>query len=372
MADDRRWVDRVIREEKPAAVMLVIAAALGLGLTGIIGYQHVGPFLHDRHGLLNLSLAGFIEDALLPVFFFIAGLELRHELTRGSLASVRQAAVPVVAAAAGMAMPALLFALIAPTAAKGAWGVPMATDIPLSLAVISVAGVGLPGAFRAFILSLAIVDDMLSILVIAVAFGRTPSLLWLLATAALAWLYSRAITRSPAVAGVIAVVAWLAMLHTGVHPTVLGAVLGLLTATRGDLLRERLQPWSSWVILPLFIATSLAIPLHTSSVDWQLVGAVTAARIIGKPAGIALGALVVVALLRPRRRLNAVGYLLAGTTAGLGFSVSMLFAELSLSGPLLQATKLAVLAALGTAAIVAFGAMRALRSRVAEVSHPGT
>lgn len=371
MADDRRWVDRVIREEKPAAAMLIVAAALGLGLTNLIGYEHIAPLLDSRHTVLQLSLSEFIADGPLAVFFFIAGLELRHELTQGALAAVRQAAVPVVAAASGMAAPALLFLLLAPRAATGAWGVPMATDIPLSLAVISILGTRLPAAFRAFILSLAIVDDMLSIVVIAVAFGQAPSIAWLLVAAALVWLYALLVPRSLSAAAVVALLGWLATLESGVHPTVLGAALGLATVARGDELRERIQPWSSWVILPLFIMSALAMPVRTSSADWRLAGAVIVARIVGKPLGVALGALFVIALLKPRVRMNATGYLLAGTTASLGFSVPMLFAELSLSGPLLQAMKLAVLLALMLAALLAFGSMWLLRTRVTEVRQAG-
>lgn len=352
-------------------MMLVVAAAIGLGVTNAVGYAHVAPLLHARHSVLDLSFAGFVEDGLLPVFFFIAGLELRHEFTRGALSSIRQASVPIVAAAAGMVMPAVLFLLLAPASARGAWGVPMATDIPLSLALLAIAGRGLPSAFRAFILSLAIIDDTLSIIVIAVAFGRAPSATWLLVAGALVWVYARTSARSPGFSVVVAVAAWLAMLHSGVHPTVLGAVLGVVTAAQGERIRERLQPWSSWVILPLFIATSLAIPVQGSGADWQLVGAVTIARIVGKPLGILLGALLAVALLKPAARLNALGYLLVGTSAGPGFSVSMLFAELSLSGTLLQATKLAVLAALVIAAAVGAAALMLLRRRVSEVRQPG-
>lgn len=361
MITDRRWVQRLISEEKPAAAVLLLAGMVGLLAANLLGAEGIESVLHPTVAGHVLDLPWFAADGLLTVFFFVAGLELRHEFTEGSLTTAREAAVPVVAAMLGMIMPAAIFILLAPAAAGAAWGVPMATDLPLALALVAVVGAGLPLSLRAFILSLAIVDDALSILVIAIVFGGSLSPLWCLATALLAWLYTRVQPRSMLLAGVVALAAWGAMLNTGIHATVLGVVLGLLTSHRTDSLRNRWQPFSGLVAVPLFVATSLAIPLSMDAVNDRLVIAVTAARIIGKPLGIMAGAALAVHFFKPATALRLSAYGAAGCVAALGFSVSMLFAELGLGEPLLAQTKVAVVISMLLSGLVGTVALKRLR-----------
>lgn len=363
MALDRRWVQRLISEERPAAAVLLAAAALGLALATSLSPASLHALLHPAIGDLSLDLAWFAADGLLVVFFFVAGLELRHEFINGSLTSVRAAAVPVAAAILGMAVPALLFIALVGAEARAAWGVPMATDLPLALALVAIAGRGLPIAFRAFLLSLAIVDDALSILVIAIAFGGSISLAWCCLAAALVLAYSRLQPRSNPAAFVIAACAWLAMLRTGVHPTVLGIALGLATRARPDELRDRWQPVAGFIAVPLFVATSLAIPVTAAALDGRMAMAVTVARVVGKPVGILLGALIALRLLRPPSPLPARAYLVAGSVAGLGFSVSMLFAELGLPAESQPATKMAILVAMLASGLVGALALTWLRRK---------
>ncbi len=360
MAQDRRWVQRLIDEERAPALWLGIVAIAAIAWANIVGPETVHAV--RAFGSSVMSLEAVVSEGLLVVFFFVAGLELRHELTKGSLNSVRAAVIPVVAAALGMLTPAAIFLATAPHDANAAWGVPMATDLPLALALVGIAGRGLPPEFRAFLLSLAIVDDALSILVIAVAFGRTPSLPWLAATALLVIGYATVQRRSTRLAGIIAVLAWLSMLRTGIHPTVLGVILGLSTTQGTDRLRERWQPFSAFIAVPAFAALSLAVPLSREDVNGPLIGSLLAARIVGKPLGIWVGAMATRAILRPRGAMRGRMYLAAGSVAALGFSVSLLFADLSLSEPLLGQTKLAVVATLVAATIVAALALRPLRA----------
>lgn len=335
---DRRWVQRLVEEERLPALLLVLAGVVGLVYANIFG--RTAPHL----------------DVVLVIFFFVAGLELRHELTVGALTEVRTALVPVFAAAFGMAVPALLFLALAPTDADAAWGVPMATDLPLALALLAVLGRGLPVEFRAFLLSLAIVDDVLSILVIAVRFGSNVSFGWLILVAACVIGYARASHSLLQFALAIGSIA--AMLQTGIHVTVVGVILGLATTHDVDATRDRWQPVSAYIAVPLFIFSALAV--EVSTLNGPLVTAVTVARVVGKPVGILLGAAIAIALLRPSERLPWTSYGVAGSVAGLGFSVSMLFAELSLDGSLLVATKLAVVIALVIAAVIAAVALRTM------------
>lgn len=362
---DRRWVQRLISEEKPAAVILLLAGVLGLGAAQLLGAEGTTSFLHPTVAGLSLDLPWFAADGLLVVFFFVAGLELRHEFTRGSLRSPRDAAVPVVAAALGMIVPAAILVALSAPKADAAWGVPMATDLPLALALVAVLGRGLPLQFRAFILSLAIVDDSLSILVIALVFGGTISALWCLITAALVAVYARVQRHSGVAALVVACAAWLAMLHTGIHATVLGVALGLITTARTDELRDRWQPVAGLLAVPLFVATSLAVPLSWADIDSDLISAITIARIVGKPLGILIGALLAIRLFHPKESLPPRFYLVAGSVAGLGFSVSMLFAELGLDASMLRESKLAILVAMVVCGLVGAGALAGLRRSVA-------
>lgn len=361
---ERRWVQRLISEEKPAAAVLLLAGLLGLIAAQVLGSDGINAVLRPRVNGFTLDLPWFAADGLLVVFFFVAGLELRHEFSRGSLTNIRSAAVPLVAAAFGMAVPALLFVGVARSAADSAWGVPMATDLPLALALVAVAGRGLPQSFRAFILSLAIVDDAFSILVIAVVFGGSLSLTWCLLTCALVALYAWVQPRSGALSLVVALAAWLAMLHTGIHPTVLGVALGLSTRARADALREAWQPIAGFVAVPAFVATSLAVPLAFTDFDAGLVGAITIARVVGKPLGILVGALIAIRICRPAAPLSAKFYAVAGSVAGLGFSVSMLFAELGMDASLLRASKLAIVCAMLISGLVGYLALAGLRRSV--------
>lgn len=347
---DRRWVQRLIDEERLPALLLLVAGAAGLLLANTIG------------GFSELA-RGSHADALLVIFFFVAGLELRHELTDGALTSLRTALVPVVAAAFGMLIPAALFFILVSDAEKAAWGVPMATDLPLALALLAVVGRGLSMEFRAFILTLAIVDDALSIVVVAIRFGNSPSILWLVVVGMIVGCYAIASSRSwhASIRLAIALIAFIAMLRTGVYPTVLGVVIGLCTSRDVEAIRDRWQPVSAFFAVPVFVLVELSVHLSVSSINMSLITAISIARVVGKPLGILVGAALAVMVLRPQSRLSWVAYGVAGSTAGLGLSVSMLFAELSLQGDLLLETKLAVVVALVIAAVVGTLSLLAMR-----------
>ena len=361
MTNNRRWVQHLIDEERFAALWMLIVAIAAITIATLAGAESVEHALHVSVPGVGLDLQELVSEGLLVTFFFVAGLELRHELTIGSLNSPRAAAVPVVAAAMGMLVPALLFLGVAPSSARGAWGVAMATDLPLALALLAISGRGLPSAFRAFILSLAIVDDALSILVVAIAFGSHLSPGWLFAVGALLALYSYVQRASGFGAFLIAMTAWAAMLQTGLHPTVLGVALGLATTRDIDGLRERWQPFVAVIAVPAFIAVSLAIPIAGEDAQPGLIAALSAARMLGKPLGIALGAAIAIRFFRPAERLTLASYAAAGSVAALGFSVSILFAELSLGDQLLASTKVAILVALGLSALVGAIVLQPLR-----------
>jgi NhaA family Na+:H+ antiporter len=235
---ERRFLADTLRQETVGGALLLGAAVIGLVLANSGASQWyydlqntvVGPAaIH-----LDLTLETWAKDGLLAIFFFVAGLELKRELVVGSLSNPAQAALPVVAALGGMVVPAAVFLAVAGRtegAAQG-WAVPMATDIAFALAVLAVVGSHLPSSLRAFLLTLAVVDDMGAITVIALVYTETFELLPFLAAVALlagyAFLQRRRV-RAWWVYVPLALTTWYFMHEAGIHATVAGVLLGLLT-----------------------------------------------------------------------------------------------------------------------------------------------
>jgi Na+:H+ antiporter, NhaA family len=343
---------------------------------------------------LDLTLGQWATDGLLAVFFFVAGLELKRELVTGELAGARRALLPVAAALGGMVVPAALALAVAHGApgAGRAWAIPVATDIAFALGVLALAGAALPTTARVFLLGLAVVDDLGAIALIAVLF--TDQVHWLaLASAALCclaywWLQRRRVT-SPLLYVPLALATWLAVHDAGIHATVAGVALALLTRVHADpgepsapLLRleHRLQPWSAGLCVPLFALFAAGIPLGggalRSMVADPVALAVLVALLLGKPIGI-FGATWLAVRLTPAVRPSGLAWsdlLAVAMLGGVGFTVSLLLAELSLDaggagGQPVDRAKAAVLFAsaiaslLGAALLVLRG--RAHRARAA-------
>jgi Na+:H+ antiporter, NhaA family len=319
------------------------------------------------------------------VFFFVAGLELKHELVLGSLSRPAKAVVPVVAALCGMAVPALIYvgavhALGDPDAATG-WGIPMATDIAFALAVLAIAGRQLPIALRAFLLTLAVVDDLGAILVIAIfynhGFSPVPFLASILGAALWWWLQRRRV-RTWWVYVALALVVWGLVHASGIHATVAGVALGLLTRVRpdegeqeapADRYEHAIRPISAGICVPLFAFFSAGVTfvgLGGDAITQPVALAVILGLVLGKPIGVFGGAWVVARFTRASlsSSLRWADVLAVGILAGIGFTVSLLIDELAFEGDPLRtsAAKIGVLLASVLAAVLAAGALR-LRAR---------
>lgn len=277
----------------------------------------------------------------LAIFFFVAGLELKAEFTTGIFVKKRQALIPLGAVTGGMLVPALLYILFAritgaPTAA---WGIPMATDLPLVLAALSFAPISFVAKVRPFLLALAITDDLGSIIVLALRFHQEFSPLYLgllLLMLALYWVAIRHLHGSIQVFVMAAAVLilWICSLRSGISPTFIAVILALLTPTVSAKVREeRWEPAVNFVIVPLFIFTALAISINFNarSILSPISLSLIFARLIGKPVGIFLGAQMASALTRTPVGLKKAELLGCGIIASLGLSVSLLFAQLSLN-----------------------------------------
>ncbi|MFC5501725.1 Na+/H+ antiporter NhaA [Lysinimonas soli] len=341
-----------LRSERVAAVLLVLAAALGVGLAN----SPIGPSLatvRDAHldlpwlGL-ELSVGHWITDGLLAVFFFLAAIELRHELTHGELDTPRKALVPAIAAVGGVLVPALVYlAFVRDPALVDGWPIPTATDIAFALGVLALVGRGLPSRVRALLLALAVIDDLIAILLIAVLFTRDLQLVPLIAAVpvvlAFGFLSYRVRGRAApvVVAALIALglAAWVLVHLSGIHSTIAGVALGLAMAPAvAGPTRHALEPWSNGVILPVFAFTASLVVIPAvgisglSPVFWGIAIALP----VGKLIGITGGALIAGRLQPKSERTAAIpiaDVLVVATLGGIGFTVSLLMNDLAFSAP---------------------------------------
>lgn len=341
-----------------SGIILLSAAALGLFLANSFlanFYESLSSFTLGPKALhLDLTIRAWATDGLLAIFFFVIGLELKHEFVNGQLRQLRLAAVPIFAAIGGMAVPAAIYVSIIiylgdSSALKG-WAIPTATDIAFALAVFAVFGRGLPVALRLFLLTLAVVDDLLAILVIAIFYAEKLNLWFLVAalvTVAIFGLLVRSKFAFWYLLVPIATLAWALMHESGVHATIAGVLLGLTvpakeilgeTSTREARFTNFWQPISERIALPFFAFFAAGVNLGSFSRAVELLTqpvaiAIIAALVIGKVIGV-LAMTALVTSLTKLRLPDAVGMrdlLPIGLLAGVGFTVSLLIADLSFS-----------------------------------------
>jgi NhaA family Na+:H+ antiporter len=350
----------VLRKETVGGALLLVAAALALlwaNSPWSAAYEslrdtRVGPeALH-----LDLTLGTWAADGLLAVFFFVAGLELKREFVAGDLRDPRRAALPVAAAVGGMAVPALFFVLINLDGAEGAlrgWAIPAATDIAFALAVLAVISTHLPSALRTFLLTLAVVDDLLAIVVIAIFYTAELSVLYLalsLVPLALFGLLVQKRVRSWWLLLPLALLTWVLMHESGVHATVAGVLLAFtVPVVRSDdaggpgagpglaeHFEHRIRPLSAGVAVPIFAFFSAGVTvgglsgLGASLGDSVAIG-IMVGLVAGKAVGITLATWLVSRFTRAQLDENlgwpdVVGLALLG---GIGFTVSLLINQLA-------------------------------------------
>ncbi|HET6289430.1 MAG TPA: Na+/H+ antiporter NhaA [Amycolatopsis sp.] len=378
---------RYLRTETTGGMILLGATAVALlwanspidDLYRAIRDFRLGPgFLH-----LNLTIGDWAKDGLLALFFFVAGLELKRELVVGELSRFKQAILPVVAAIGGMVVPALV-ALAVGWGTPGierAWAIPVATDIAFALGVLALTASNLPNSARVFLLSLAVVDDLGAILVIAILFTAKFDLVAagvaVVALALYAYLQKRRV-RSAWIYVPLALITWIAVHSAGIHATIAGVALGLLTRVRADegeehapaiRLEHRLQPWSAAVAVPLFALFAAGIKVDGESLGAVFTTALPLAVLIGLVGGKLLG-IFTASLLAVKFKLaekpRGMGWRDIGALSmlgGVGFTVSLLIADLALDGESVELAKAAVLIASAIASLSA-AAMLVHRSRV--------
>ena len=350
---EQRFLAEALREETVGGVLLLAAAVVAVAWASSPwsdSYESLRSTVVGPSALhLDLDLATWAADGLLAIFFFVAGLELKRELVVGQLRRPAEAVLPMVAAVCGMVVPALVY--LAVTAGDGdaqqGWAVPMATDIAFALAVLAVVAPSLPASLRAFLLTLAVVDDLGAIVVIAVAFTDDVRL-WALAGAAALLVGYAALQRLRFTPWwlvlPLAAVLWGLVHESGVHATVAGVALGLLTRVRKDPdedsspaehLEHLVRPVSAGVAVPAFALLAAGVPVDAQSLraaaDDPAAVAVVAGLVLGKFIGVLGGTWLTARLTRAEltEELDWGDVAAVALLSGIGFTVSLLIAELA-------------------------------------------
>ena len=330
-------IRRVVRSDRYSAVLLLGAATLGL----LLANSAVGPALIDlgHRDIGPLSLSHWISDLLLAVFFVIVAAELKYELTHGQLNTTRKALVPALAALGGVVVPALLYLALAGPGLSRGWPIPTATDIAFALGVLAVFGRGLPGRLRVFLLALAVLDDLIGILFIAIIFTSQVNIAALLGGIACILVLavaSRMRHRAPALLTVamiaLAVAAWYLVMISGVHPTIAGVGIGLaLVGSQGTALAHHLQPWSNGLVLPLFAFSASLVAIPAAGTIGPVVLALAIALPVGKAVGITLGGVLGAWVARKQSQQAVLGWDLVtlAVTGGIGFTIALLMNQLA-------------------------------------------
>jgi NhaA family Na+:H+ antiporter len=355
-----------LRAEAGGGLALLIGSVVALVWVNVIDAGGYASFwaTHLNVGIgqaaIDESLGHWVNDGLMTLFFFLISLEIKRELVTGELRHPRRAALPIIAALGGVVTPILIFLAVSGGRHTGGWGIPMATDAAFAIGVLALLGDRVGVGVKLFLVTIAVVDDVAAILVIAVAYTDHLSLGWLelavaglVGTAAMRLLGAhRILVYVP-----IGVFVWVATLESGVHATLAGVALALITPATPvggrDVLGElehRLHPWVNYAILPLFALANAGVKLgggELSDADGKRIAlAVALGLVVGKFLGIAGATLAAL-----RLRLGALpsgvdrrGLLGAAALGGIGFTVSLFITPLAYDDPLLVgAAKLGIL-----------------------------
>jgi len=381
----------VLRKETTGGVLLLIGAGIAVawanspwsGSYEALRDAEIGPkALH-----LHLSLGTWAADGLLAIFFFVAGLELKREFVAGDLRDPSRAAVPVAAAVGGVAVPALLYTAVNLGRAgdPSGWAIPTATDIAFALAVLAIIGSHLPAALRTFLLTLAVVDDLLAITIIALFYTRDLAVTPLLLAVIPLTLFAVAVQRRirswwillPLAAGV-----WVLVHSSGLHATVAGVLLAFTVPVHrrnpgtgpgmAEHLEHRWRPLSASVAVPLFALFGAGVTIHgieglSRALADRVALGVTLGLVIGKPLGVLLATWLVARFTRAELDTGLSWWDVLGLAllAGIGFTVSLLIGELAFGSGSDRDdhVKVAVMAGSLIAALLATVVLR-IRSRV--------
>jgi NhaA family Na+:H+ antiporter len=327
--------------------------------------------------LIDLTTLKIINYLLMSVFFFVVGLEIKREITSGHLGSLKKIMLPLVAAIGGMAVPALIYLAIAGRVAPGGWGVPVATDIALAVGLLTMLGSSVAASLRTFLLALAVIDDIGAILIIAFVYSTGIKFSWLAASVLsigfIAALQKAKVT-SLFVYAIFAFTLWFSLYKTGVHPTLAGVILGLITPNisqqRHDLediedgsvsvlewLLHKFHPVSTFLVVPLFAFANTGVTITSDSINDAsqslIAWGIFFGLVVGKPLGVLLAAIGAqrMKIAEIPSEVSKTSLLATGSAAGIGFTVAIFIAKLAFDDS--QTQDIAVLAVIAASVVSA-------------------
>ena len=350
-----------LNRESTSGLLILMASALGLITANSPLSDNYFSTLDFKLSLgadwylIELSILKVINYLLMSIFFFVVGLEIKRELTSGHLASFKKALLPFIAAIGGMAVPALIYLAIAGGVAPGGWGVPVATDIALAVGLLTMIGPSVAASLRSFLLALAVIDDIGAILIIAFVYSTGIKFSWLAAAAlciAMIAMLKKAGIESTLIYSLFAFTLWFCLYKTGVHPTLAGVILGLMTPnilrkrTRVEdiedgsvsvieWLEHKFHPISTFFVVPVFAFANTGVVITAESIkdasQSVIAWGIFFGLVIGKPLGVLIAS---IAAKRsklaefPEGATNS-SILATGSAAGIGFTVAIFIANLA-------------------------------------------
>ena len=372
-----------LRRESTGGLLILTASTLGLITANSPLANSYFSFLDTRISfgadwyLLDLTILKVINYFLMSIFFFVVGLEIKREMTSGHLASLKKAMLPLVAALGGMAVPALIYLAIAGGVAPEGWGVPVATDIALAVGLLTMLGPSVAASLRTFLLALAVIDDIGAILVIAFVYSTGIKISWL-AAGVLSVLFIAALQKvkvtSIFVYALFAFALWFSLYKTGVHPTLAGVILGLMTPNIAhggvdledvedgtvsviEWLEHKFHPISTFFVVPLFAFANTGVVITLDSIEGaaqsKIAWGIFFGLVIGKPLGVLLAAIAAkkAKIAEMPDGVSKPSLLATGSAAGIGFTVAIFIANLAFDDP--QTQDIAVLAVIAASVISA-------------------
>jgi NhaA family Na+:H+ antiporter len=347
--------------ESTSGVIVLVAAGLGLiTANSPLSERYFSVLDFDiavgsGWFLLDFSVLKIINYLLMSIFFFVVGLEIKRELTSGHLAALKKAMLPFIAAIGGMAFPALIYLAIAGQVAPAGWGVPVATDIALAVGLLTMIGPSVAASLRSFLLALAVIDDIGAILIIAFVYSTGINFSWLVAallSIAFIAILKKARISSMIVYSLLAFTLWFSLYKTGVHPTLAGVILGLLTPNIArqqtnlddiedgsvsviEWLEHKFHPVSTFIVVPVFAFANTGVVITSESIKTAsqslIAWGIFFGLVIGKPLGVLFASLLA-------KRINIAdlpegvtksSLVATGSAAGIGFTVAIFIANLA-------------------------------------------
>ena len=372
-----------LQRESISGILILLASAAGLLIANsplsdeyfeVLAYHFsIGSGVLS----IDLSILKVINYVLMTIFFFVVGLEIKREITSGHLASKKAAMLPLLAAIGGMVVPAIIYLLIAGREEASGWGVPVATDIALAVGLLTMVGTSATTALRSFLLALAVIDDIGAILIIAFVYSSGLKAVWIpiAALSVLAIVVAKrwSITFMPAYI-FVGILLWFSLYKVGVHPTLAGVILGMLTPNIAhknsgledledgsvsviEWLEHKCHPYSTFLIVPVFAFANTGVVINQSSLSAAIASVVAwgifFGLVLGKPIGI-----LIASILAKRAKIavlptGATGkdILATGSAAGIGFTVAIFIAKLAFDDAALQ--ELAVMAVIAASVVSA-------------------